>query len=36
MHEAGYDVLNLDGPEPVEEAWVNVHAMCVPRGRVVA
>jgi FkbM family methyltransferase len=36
MHDAGYDVLNLDGPEPVEEAWVNVHAMCVPRGRADA
>ncbi len=36
MHEAGYDVLNLDGPEPVEEAWVNVHALCVPRRRLTA
>lgn len=34
MREAGYDVLDLDGPEPVEQASVSVHALCVPRGRV--
>jgi FkbM family methyltransferase len=36
MQAAGYHVLNLDGPEPVAEAGENVHALCVPRGRVVA
>ena len=36
MDDAGYDVLNLDGREPVAEAGVNVHAMCVPRGRIAA
>jgi len=29
--DAGYDVWNLDGPEPVYEAGVNVHALCTPR-----
>ncbi|MDP2712479.1 MAG: FkbM family methyltransferase [Solirubrobacteraceae bacterium] len=33
---AGYDVLNLDGPEPVAQAGVNVHALCVPAGRLAA
>ncbi len=36
MDAAGYHVLNLDGPEPVAEAGGNVHALCVPRDRVVA
>ena len=36
MDQAAYDVVNLDGPEPVEESGVNVHALCVPRGRVAA
>ena len=31
MQTAGYDVSNLDGPEPVHEAGVNVHALCTPR-----
>ena len=31
MAEAGYAVTNLDGPEPVHEAGVNVHAFCTPR-----
>ncbi len=31
MHAAGYVVSNLDGPEPVEEAGENVHAMCTPQ-----
>ena len=30
MRAAGYAVSNLDGPEPVEEAGVNVHALCMP------
>jgi FkbM family methyltransferase len=30
MRAAGYTVSNLDGPEPVEEAGVNVHALCTP------
>jgi hypothetical protein len=30
MRDAGYVVSNLDGPEPVEEAGVNVHALCTP------
>ena len=34
MDAAGYDAVNLDGPERVEEAGANVHALCVPRGRV--
>jgi FkbM family methyltransferase len=33
MDAAGYAVVNLDGPEPVQDAGVNVHALCVPRGR---
>ncbi|HWI09374.1 MAG TPA: FkbM family methyltransferase [Solirubrobacteraceae bacterium] len=36
MDAAGYDAVNLDGPERVEDAGVNVHALCVPRGRVSA
>lgn len=36
MTQSGYVVVNLDGPEPVAEAGVNVHALCVPRGRVAA
>ena len=36
LRDAGYDVINLDGPEPVEQAGVNVHALCVPRGRPAA
>lgn len=36
MAQAGYAVVNLDGPEPVAEAEVNVHALCVPRGRAAA
>jgi FkbM family methyltransferase len=35
MREAGYVVVNLDGPEPVEAAGDNVHALCVPAGRAV-
>ncbi|MEY2515973.1 MAG: hypothetical protein QOJ89_3331, partial [bacterium] len=31
MDAAGYSVTNLDGPEPVHEAGVNVHALCTPR-----
>ncbi|HEV7805519.1 MAG TPA: FkbM family methyltransferase [Solirubrobacteraceae bacterium] len=31
MDAAGYSVCNLDGPEPVHEAGVNVHALCTPR-----
>jgi FkbM family methyltransferase len=31
MDAAGYSVANLDGPEPVHEAGVNVHALCTPR-----
>ena len=30
MRAAGYAVSNLDGPEPVEEAGENVHALCTP------
>jgi FkbM family methyltransferase len=30
MRAAGYAVSNLDGPEPVEEAGANVHALCTP------
>jgi FkbM family methyltransferase len=30
MRDAGYTVSNLDGPEPVEEAGDNVHALCTP------
>jgi FkbM family methyltransferase len=30
MRDAGYTVSNLDGPEPVPEAGVNVHALCTP------
>jgi FkbM family methyltransferase len=30
MRAAGYAVSNLDGPEPVEEAGDNVHALCLP------
>ena len=30
MEAAGYMVSNLDGPEPVPEAGVNVHALCTP------
>ena len=30
MREAGYGVTNLDGPDPVEEAGENVHALCTP------
>ena len=33
MRAAGYDVSNLDGPEPVEEAGENVHALCTPIAR---
>ncbi|CAN5497293.1 hypothetical protein BH20ACT18_BH20ACT18_04530 [soil metagenome] len=36
MTAAGYDVLNLDGPEPIHEAGGNVHALCVPVGRAAA
>lgn len=36
MDDAGYAVINLDGPERVEDAGVNVHALCVPRGRITA
>ena len=32
MRAAGYTVANLDGPEPVEEAGENVHALCTPLG----
>ena len=31
MEAAGYTVTNLDGPEPVPAAGVNVHALCTPR-----
>jgi FkbM family methyltransferase len=34
MDDAGYDVVNLDGPDRVDEAGVNVHALCVPRGHI--
>ena len=34
IREAGYAVINLDGPEPVEDAGGNVHALCVPPGRI--
>lgn len=30
MLEAGYVVTNLDGPQPVEHADGNVHALCLP------
>jgi FkbM family methyltransferase len=30
MAEAGYRVVNLDGPEPVEHADGNVHVLCEP------
>ena len=30
MRAAGYTVSNLDGPEPVEQAGENVHALCTP------
>lgn len=30
MRAAGYSVSNLDGPEPVDEAGENVHALCTP------
>jgi FkbM family methyltransferase len=30
MRAVGYVVSNLDGPEPVEEAGENVHALCTP------
>jgi FkbM family methyltransferase len=30
MREHGYDVSNLDGVEPLEDAGGNVHALCVP------
>jgi FkbM family methyltransferase len=30
MRAAGYAVTNLDGPEPVEDAGANVHALCTP------
>nr|MBA3749059.1 FkbM family methyltransferase [Solirubrobacterales bacterium] len=30
MEAAGYAVCNLDGPEPVAQAGVNVHALCTP------
>jgi FkbM family methyltransferase len=30
MAAAGYDVFNLDGPEPIAEAGENAHALCVP------
>jgi FkbM family methyltransferase len=36
MGHANYVVVNLDGPAPLAEAGVNVHALCVPRGRVAA
>ncbi len=32
MRAAGYVVSNLDGPQPVEDADGNVHALCVPQG----
>lgn len=31
VREHGYEVENIDGPEPVEEAGPNVHALCRPR-----
>ena len=31
MQAAGYSVTNLDGPDPVAQAGVNVHALCTPR-----
>jgi FkbM family methyltransferase len=31
MAAAGYGVSNLDGPERVEDAGENVHALCTPR-----
>ena len=36
MDAAGYDVVNLDGPQPVRRAGGNVHALCVARGRLAA
>jgi len=33
IQDAGYTVTNLDGPEPVPEADVNVHALCTPLER---
>jgi FkbM family methyltransferase len=36
MDAAGYDVVNLDGPQPVRRAGGIVQALCVPRGRVAA
>jgi FkbM family methyltransferase len=33
MVAAGYVVSNLDGPEPVEQAGENVHALCTPVAR---
>lgn len=33
MREHGYDVSNLDGTEPVEDAGGNVHALCVAAAR---
>jgi FkbM family methyltransferase len=36
MDAAGYDVVNLNGPQPVQRAGGNVHALCVARGRAAA
>ena len=30
MRAHDYDVTNLDGTEPLEDAGGNVHALCVP------
>lgn len=30
MSAAGYEVFNLDGPEPIAEAGENAHALCLP------
>jgi FkbM family methyltransferase len=31
VREHGYEIVNVDGPEPVEGAGPNVHALCRPR-----
>jgi len=36
MDAAGYDVVSLDGPQPVRHAGGNGHALCVLRGRLAA
>lgn len=36
MSAAGYEVFNLDGPEPIAEAGENAHALCLPSRRAAA